>query len=286
MITVKKRKPIFVLVVPSFEDIFNSFYAGEVIKGVSASASRLKVDVLIHITDRFDHKTWLDSSLLDRNYIDGVIFADIDNDTLVVKKAISRGIPTMVLNNMLAEPINCVTIDNWKAAVGVVEHLRKLGHKKIATIAGDLSTQAGELRLEGFKEALNKEDIELPKYYVTQGNFLRTPARTAAQKLLNLQDRPTAIFAASDVMALEVLDVARMKNIRVPEELSVVGFDDNPLHSNSAIPLTTVAQPIVEMGRLGTEFLEQVSRGRIPIPVKETLSTKLVVRKSTAPCPQ
>jgi len=286
MVTVKKRKPIFVLVVPSFEDIFNSFYAGEVIKGVSASASRLKVDVLIHITDRFDHKSWLDSSLLDRNYIDGVIFADIDNDTHVVKKSICRGIPTLVLNNMLNEPINCVTIDNGKAAMDVVAYLRKLGHKKIATIAGDLSTQAGELRLEGFKEALAKDGIDLPKSYMTQGNFLRTPARAAAQKLLSLSDRPTAIFAASDVMALEVLDVARSKNIRVPEELSVVGFDDNPLHMNSSIPLTTVSQPIGEMGRLGTEFLIQISQGRLPIPVKETLPTKLVVRKSTASCPQ
>jgi len=285
MITVKKRKPIFVLVVPSFEDIFHSFYAGEIIKGVSATASRIKVDVLIHITDRFDHKTWLDSSLLDRNYIDGVIFADIDNDIHVVKKSICRGIPTMVLNNMLKEPINCVTIDNRQAAFGVVEHLLKLGHKKIATIAGDLTTQAGELRLEGFKEAFAKEGLDLPKNYVTYGNFLRTPARTAAQKLLSLSDRPTAIFAASDVMALEVLDVARAKNIRVPEELSVVGFDNNPLHINSEVALTTVSQPIVEMGRLGTEFLEQISQGRVPIPVKETLATKLVVRKSTTTCP-
>ena len=281
---IRKRKKTFVLVVPSFEDIFHAFYAGEIIKGVSFAASRLKIDILLHITDRFDHRGWLDSSLLDRNFIDGIVFADIDNDINIVKKAIQRGMPTLVLNNYLSEPINCVAIDNRKSTFEIVDHLVKLGHTQIATIAGDLTTQAGVYRLEAFKEALLQYGIKPGKQYLTTGDFLRTPAREAAHKLLKLKSRPTAIFAASDVMALELMDVARSYKLRVPQDISVVGFDDNPLNVNSSVRLTTVAQPLVEMGRVGTEELNQISLGKAKLPVKIMLPAKLVVRQSTSRC--
>ena len=284
MIYKRRRKKIFVLVIPRFEDIFHSFYAGEIIKGVTIAASRLKIDILVHITDRFDHRGWLDSTLLDANYIDGIIFGDIDNDVQMVKKAISRSIPTMVLNNYLKEPINCIAIDNRKATFDVVHHLVKLGHRKIATITGDLSTQAGQMRLDGFCDALAEYGLRVPKYYITNGSFLRTPARLAAQKLLRLKNRPTAIFAASDVMALEVIDVAKANQIKIPDDLSVVGFDDNPLNINSPVRLATVFQPLVEMGRLGVERLREISLGQAQLPVKMVLSAQLVERKSTTIC--
>lgn len=277
---VKKRKQTFVLVIPRFEDIFHSYYAGEILKGVGLAASRLSIDILIHITDRSDHRGWLDSSLMDPSFIDGIVFADIDNDISVVKKAIQHGIPCMVLNNTLSEPINCIAVNNKLAAFEIVEHLVELGHTQIATIAGDLNTQAGQLRLEGFMEALERHHIKIPENYITQGDFLRSPARQAAEKLLNLEKRPTAIFAASDVMALEVMDVAKNQHISVPKNLSVIGFDDNPLIHNSAVGLTTVNQPLVEMGRLGIENLHQVTIGKAKLPVKILLSTQLVKRQS------
>ncbi len=284
IIRIKKRKKTFVLVIPSFEDIFNAFYAGEIIKGASMAASRLKIDILIHITNRYDHRGWLDATLLDRRYIDGIIFGDIDNDVSVVEKAITRGIPTMVLNNYLEEPINCIGIDNRKAAEEVVSHLIKLGHRNIATIAGDLSTQAGKMRLEGFHAALKLANISVPAGNIVQGDFLRTPARAAAIKLLKLKECPTAVFAASDVMAFELIDVARANNLNIPEDLSVIGFDDNPLNANSSIRLTTVAQPLMEMGRLGVEHLVQISNAQVPLPLKMMLSAKLITRASTGPC--
>ena len=276
---IRKRKQTFVLVVPRFEDIFHAFYAGEILKGVGLAASRLKVDVLLHITDRQDHRGWLDSTLLDGRYIDGIIFADIDNDLNVVKKAIRCGIPCLVLNNVLLEPINWIAVDNKKAAFDVVEYLKKLGHTKIATIAGDLSTQAGLMRLDGYQEALMREG-KCPSTYITYGEFLRTPARKAAEKILKLTDRPTAVFAASDVMALEFMVAARTQNIRIPEDLSIVGFDDNPIIHGSSIALTTVRQPLVEMGRLGVEHLFQVTQGKAQLPVKILLPTELVERQS------
>ena len=278
----KKRKLTFVLVIPRFEDIFHSYYAGEIIRGVSLSASRLNADFLIHITDRSNHQGWLDSTLMDKNYVDGIIFADIDNDVGIVKKAIRWGMPCIVLNNILDEPINYVAVNNHSAAFEVIKHLIKFGHNQIATIAGDVSTQAGLRRLDGYRDALNEQNIHIPRSYITFGEFLRTPARAAAKKLLKLKNRPTAIFVASDVMALEAIDVAKSMGIRVPEELSIVGFDNNPFSTSSTVKLTTVSQPLVEMGRLGAENLYQISHGKVKLPVKVVLPTKLIKRDSVS----
>jgi LacI family transcriptional regulator len=277
-----KRKPIYVLILPRFEDIFHSFYTGEITKGVNLAASRLNVDFLVHITDRSNHDTWLDPTLLDRKFVDGILFADIDNDLDIVKRAIMKGMPCLVLNNIIQEPINYIAVNNYKAAMSVVEEFIKLGHKNIATIAGDLSTQAGQSRLEGYQDALKKHNIELDKAYVKIGGFLRTPARQAAADLFKLKTRPTAIFAASDVMAMEAMDVAKSKKISIPSELAICGFDDNPLRANSTIPLATVSQPLVEMGRLGLEMLYQISQGKAKLPVKEVLQAKLIKAESMA----
>jgi DNA-binding LacI/PurR family transcriptional regulator len=277
----RTRKLTFVLIIPRFEDIFHSYYAGEIIRGVSLASSRLNADLLIHMTDRSDHSTWLSPAFMNRGYVDGILFADIDNDINIVKKAIRSGMCCMVLNNILSEPINYIAMDNKKAAVEIVNHLVALGHKNIATIAGDVSTQAGLMRLEGFREALDDKGIKVSRTNITFGDFLRTPARLAAQKLLKQKERPTAIFAASDVMALELIDVAKSMGMKVPEELSVVGFDDNPLVISRSVNLTTVSQPLVEMGRLGLENLYQISRGKARLPVKIVLPTELIKRGST-----
>jgi len=279
---IKKNKKTFVLVVPRFEDIFNSFYAGEIIKGASLGASRLKVDILMHIVDRSDHSSWLNSDFFDLKFIDGIVFADIDNDINVVKRSIRRGIPTIVLNNYLKQPINCIAIDNYQAAVDAVERLVKLGHERIATIAGEQMTQAGQTRLMGFCDALEAIGLRLPKSYIVYGDFLRSAARKGTEKLLALKHPPSAIFAASDVMALEVLDAAREKKVRVPQELSVIGFDHNPLAMNSSVPLTTFSQPLAEMGRLGVEHLYKISEGKERLPFKLMLSAEYIERDSVS----
>ena len=278
----KIKSKAYGLIVPRFEDVLHSFYASEIIKGVSLSASHLKADVLIHITERLQHEDWLSWPILNSNYLDGVLFADINGDKATLKKVIARGIPYLVLNNYFTEDINCISIDNEKASIEAVNYLVKLGHKKIATIAGDLNTQAGKSRLKGYKETLAKHKIALKDDYITVGGFLRTPARSAAEKLLHLHQRPTAIFAASDVMALETIDLAKKEGLSVPGDLSVIGFDDNPVAMYSSIGLTTVRQPIVEMGQLGLETLGQLAQGKLQSPVKTVLPAKLVLRQSCA----
>jgi len=277
-----KGNHTYALVIPRFEDIFHSYYSCEVIKGIGVAASRLKADVLIHITDRFNHEDWLTSPLLNMDVIDGILFADINGDVATLKKVIEKGIPYLVMNNILDGPMNYIAIDNKKAAKEAVQYLIKLGHNKIATISGELMTQAGKSRLDGYLEALAENHIPAKEEYLTRGEFLRSPARQSARHLLNLKNRPTAVFAASDVMALELIDVAKKIPVQIPEELSIIGFDDNPLAEYSPISLTTVSQPLAEMGRLGLENLHQIALGKAKLPVKIMLEAKLVERDSCA----
>ncbi|MBU4305071.1 MAG: substrate-binding domain-containing protein [Candidatus Omnitrophica bacterium] len=280
------KRRLYTLVVPRFEDIFHSFFAQEVIKGASITASRLDVDMLVHITERGVHDEWFSSAVFTSSISSGILFADIDQDRQAVRKIMHSNIPCLVLNNFFLEPVNCIAIDNYKATRRVMEYLIKLGHKKIAAICGDLNTESGQERLKGYADGLTVNGIAVEKRYIKKGEFLRTPARRAAEQLLSLSELPTAIFAASDVMALEVLDVAKEKGIFIPQQLSVVGFDDNPLNAYSSIGLTTVRQPITEMARIGLEMLHRIAQGKEKVPVQKKLTARLVKRESCDYCKQ
>jgi LacI family transcriptional regulator len=156
----------------------------------------------------------------------------------------------------------------------------RLGHREIATVTGDLNTQAGLDRLDGFVLAMKAAHLPMKDGYIQYGRFRVEEARQAMEALLVLKDRPTAVFVASDEMAIEAINVALAKRVRVPEELSVVGFDDNPIAAHARIPLTTIQQPLKEMGRLGMELLMQQVTGKRKTPSKVLLQTKLIERQS------
>lgn len=259
------------LIIPRFEGIFHSYYALQVLKGIGGAAERTRCDLLLHITDG---KT-------SPSNVDGVIFLDIFGCDDLLDQTLDAGTPVVVLNHYLEDlPVSCVAIDNETAAERVVDYLVKLGHKDIATITGDLKTQAGLDRLDGFVKAMKARQLAVRDEYIRFADFGLPSARTAAEGLLALKDRPTAIFVASDDMALETINVALGKNFRVPEELSIVGFDDNPSAAHGRVPLTTVRQPLDEMGRKGLEVLLQQVGGKKKSPTKLLLPTELIERQS------
>ncbi|MBI3322947.1 MAG: substrate-binding domain-containing protein, partial [Candidatus Omnitrophica bacterium] len=213
--------------------------------------------------------------------VDGLIFVDIYGCEELLDRAIDDSIPAVVLNHYLEElPVNCVAIDNKTGAERVMDYLVKLGHRDIATITGDLKTQAALDRLDGFVKAMKARELPVSNDYIRYGDFGLPSARKAMEELLKLKARPTAVFVASDEMALEAINVALAKGVRVPEELSIVGFDDNPIAAQARIPLTTVRQPLDEMGRLGVDILAQQIAGKKKSPTKLLLPTELVERQS------
>jgi len=271
------KSNVVALVIPRYEGIFYSFYALELIRGIGTLTAALKLDLLLHLTDN--------NSSLNLKGVGGVIFADIIANRLQLEDALSCGIPSVLINNY-AEDLNvtCLAIDNKKGAEEAVNYLIGLGHKKIAHITGDIVTQAASHRLTGYKAAMEKGKIAFKQEYVVNTDYPRGQARSAAEKLFNLPDRPTAVFVASDSMALEVITVARERGIRIPQDLSVVGFDDNPSGLYGPVALTTVRQPLVKMAQDSVKELNILmtdkNAGKKAQTKKIYLPTELVIRES------
>ena len=265
------------LVMPSYPGIFHSYYAIELIRGVGHACETLRMDMIFHITDG--------NKPISGSRFGGVIFADIIDNREQVQSCIDDGIPCMVINNFVMDmPVNYVASDNLEGGKMATEYLINLGHKRIATISGDLKTQSGFQRLKGFREIMEAKGLPIRDEYIIHGDYSRICARQAAEKLFDMAEPPTAIFAASDDMALEVMSVATERGIKVPSDVSVIGYDDNPQATYSNVGLTTVRQPIFQMGEHGVKTLCDVINHKIEPPVQEVLHPEIVMRDSCQRC--
>ncbi len=264
------------LIIPEYEGIFSSFYALEIIKYVGREVERLKKDLFVHIFRGRD--------VFDESKVDAVLFSDLIANDEQLKRIISRGVFCVVINNnAFGMPVSFVSIDNYKAAFDIVEYLLGLGHVRIAHITGDLKTQCAKDRLLGFQEALHRNNILFPEAYIQKGDFSRTSARRCFENLFKLQEPPTAIFCASDDMAEEVLQVCSERSVKVPEQVSLVGFDENPNYLYSPVSLTTVNQPLEAMIKEAIGFIEKFLETRKSTVLQKVLPAALVIRESTAP---
>lgn len=269
------RSNIVALVIPRYEGVFYSFYVLELIRGIGTLCEAFKLDLLLHLTDT--------RSSLNLRGVGGIIFADLIGNRRQLEDALSAGIPSVVINNFVEDlPVSCVAVDNQGGAIGAVDYLVSLGHKKIAHISGDLITQAAAARLEGYKKALQKNHITLQPQYLFKTDYSRGQARAAAEKLFKMENPPTAVFVASDAMALEVMNVAGELGKSIPRDLSIVGFDDNPSGLYGPVALTTVRQPLIKMAEEGVKELERfMEREALEPKIKKVfLPTQLVIRES------
>jgi LacI family transcriptional regulator, repressor for deo operon, udp, cdd, tsx, nupC, and nupG len=194
-----------------------------------------------------------------------------------------RAIPPMVavLERLPAYDAPVVRIDHRAASAEVTKHLIDLGHRRIAHITGSRAAASTEHRLAGYKDALSAAGIPFDEALVVQGLFSMQSGADAMEKLLALEDRPTGVFAGNDEMAFGAVKAARVHGLSVPEDLSMVGFDDQTTAAFYNPPLTTIHTPCREIGRQATqELIEQIAGREVTREV--VLPTKLVVRDSTA----
>lgn len=268
------KSNVVALVMPRYEGIYYSFYALELIRGIGTLCEELKLDLLLHLTDA--------RSSFNLKGVGGIIFADIIGNRHQLEEAFTSSIPCVVINNYVDDlEVSCIAIDNRNGAIQAVDYLISLGHKKIAHITGDLVTQAAAQRFEGYKQALIKHNLELRQDYVFKTDYSRGEARLAAEKLIEISDPPTAVFVASDSMALEAMTVVREHGKEVPRDLSIVGFDDNPSGLYGPVALTTVRQPLIKMAEESVKILNGLLNpgGKVKIN-KLVLPTELVIRES------
>ncbi|MDP2924060.1 MAG: LacI family DNA-binding transcriptional regulator [Candidatus Omnitrophota bacterium] len=260
----------FGLIIPGYEGIFYSFYALELIRTVALALDKKGIDLHLHI---FWNKDGFKTSL-----VDGAILADVIENDNQLKRLVKEDFPLVVINKKIEEPqVSFVAIDNFKGAHEATEFLIHHGHRLIAHLAGDTRVQCAKERLDGYKAALEKNKIKLKEDYIKITNFSSKDAREKLEELFLLKEPPTAIFCCSDEVASEVLVFAEERRIKVPKDLSVVGFDDNPHCLYGNLMLTTVRQPLDKMATSAVEILKEIIEKKIP-PKRTVLETELIVR--------
>ncbi|GAA3753577.1 LacI family DNA-binding transcriptional regulator [Salinactinospora qingdaonensis] len=276
-----------------FQALFDSLvnpYSIYVLDGVLAGAKNLGIEV---ITSSFASEApdrrgsvgvdWIED--LSARGRAGLLVVTSELTAEEIATCTKLGLSLAVVDplNPLDENLVSVGATNWAGGVQATEHLLSLGHRRIGYAGGPEQSVPARERLHGYREALETAGVEIDPALTLYDSFHPEAGQRMTHTLLDRDDPPTAIFAGSDLVALGVLQAARARGLSVPAELSVVGFDDTYSALWTDPPLTTVHQPLHDMGRVALRTVVQLARGERPDSQHVQLATRLVVRDSTAP---
>lgn len=226
------------------------------LRGVATTLSRANYELVIYPVDSVEHLEGYISSIPIMGNLDGLIIMSLAIQDKDVRRLIENEMQT-VLIEFSHERLNSIVINDEQGGRMVAEYLIKKGHKSFGFL-GDIepperyAIHPVKSRLSGFKKVLGEAGISLPQKSIKQALYSQENSQQAAYELLNASDRPTALFAASDIQALSVMKVARQLNLRIPDDLAIVGFDD--IDMADYVDLTTVRQHLDESGRLSAEM--------------------------------
>lgn len=266
-----------------FNDL-DSPWAVEIIRGVEEAAHANGIGTVVSAVHArsTDTRQWLQN--LRARATDGVILVLSDLQAPVRAELRRLNVPVVVVDPAGVPSMDVPTIGatNWVGGLRATEYLLSLGHRRIGFIAGPPSLLCSRARLDGYRAALEAAGQPVDDGLIIQGNFYHESGFEAGVSLLGLPERPTAIFASSDQMALGVYEAVRQMGLRVPDDVSVVGFDDLPEVRWCSPPLTTVRQPLAEMGLLAARTVLRLAAGEKLESPRVELATELVVRNSTA----
>jgi LacI family xylobiose transport system transcriptional regulator len=264
-------------------DEFDSSWALEVAHGAIVAAQQNGLSVAVtSLSDGDERRVWFDH--ITSRGTRGIIL-------LLSKLSASqrRGLRLRRLPFVVIDPasdpgpdVSSVGTTNWSGGLVATRHLIELGHRRIAAIAGQSGVLSSRARLDGYRAALETAGLPVHEDLVRCGDFRVPGGYEQGKALLELTEAPTAVFASNDQQAYGVIEAAREAGLRVPQELSVVGFDDLPISRWFSPPLTTVRQPLKEMAALAVKVLldADASDGQV---TRYELATDLIVRESTAP---
>jgi DNA-binding LacI/PurR family transcriptional regulator len=252
---------------PLLEVIFHQFdsdWALEIFMGVEQVARESDLAVVLSEMQgrRTPGRSWIEGVLARRPTGVIAVMSDLSEGQRALLK--SRGIPLVVVDPT-GEPLHdtpSIGATNWNGGLAATRHLLGLGHRRIGVIGGPESVLCSRARLDGYRAAMDEADVPIDESLIRHGTFRIENGITEGRALLRLPDPPTAIFAGNDQQALGVYQAAREARLHIPEDLSVIGFDDLPVANWVGPPLTTIRQPLMQMAVAGA---------------------RLVVRESTAP---
>ena len=252
-------------------------YTMTVLSGVLTAAQGERLDVILRLAETLDE----DRSGQPHTH-SGAILITTENPPQHSRRL--DDCPVVHIDPVNPSPPGQVSIGatNFAGGVAATEHLVGLGHRRIGHVAGPEAMECSQARLAGYAQTLRRFRIAMDEALIVHSEFTYPDGQEAARALLDQDSPPTAIFAASDEIALGIIEEARQRSIRVPDDLSIVGFDDTAMAVRSAPRLTTVAQPLAEMGVLAVRSLVTLMDGRPTDSDHIELSTRLVIRDSTS----
>ncbi|MDQ0243544.1 DNA-binding LacI/PurR family transcriptional regulator [Bacillus fengqiuensis] len=273
-----KRTGTIGLLVP---DIANPFFA-EVARSFEDYAQKLGFGLVICSTDGKDEKARLYLSLLMRKQVDGLIITTYIKDADLLDQLTQRQIPIVLFSvDIPTLSVNAVSVDDYKGGLQATNYLLSLGHKRIGVIAEDLSRSS--YRIQGYKEAMTQAGAKVMESDIICTKATVQNGEAVAQQLLKKKGRPTAIFACNDLLAIGAMQAARKLDIKIPEELSIIGFDNTILAEIANPPLTSVSQPIKEMANQAMTVLVEEIENEQSSKQRVFMLPELVIRNSTAP---
>jgi LacI family transcriptional regulator len=263
-----------------------SSYFNQLIRGIDAATAEIGYDLMLYTTHARRESEAQHAAELASGPADGLIFVlavDIEN---YVGRLRRQGVPYVLLDHDRDVPDSTfVTAANRRGAREAIDHLIGLGHRRIGFITGTAGTSSARERLAGYRDALRAARVDYDPALVVKGDFLETRGYAATAQLLALEERPTAIFTSADTAAFGAVKAVRAAGLKVPRDISIVGFDDIPEASLVMPPLTTVRQPLQEMGATAVRLLRRLMDEPDATPRRTELLTELIVRESTAPPP-
>jgi DNA-binding LacI/PurR family transcriptional regulator len=259
-------------------------WALEIVRGVERVAGRHHLAVVLAESRgrRTPGRGWIEGVLARRPMGVIAVFSDLSQATR--EQLRTRGIPFVVVDPT-GEPLHdtpSIGATNWNGGLTATRHLLTLGHRRIGVIGGPAGVLCSRARLDGFRAAMDEAGVVVDPGLVSRGRFQVEEGIERGRALLARPDRPTAVITGNDLQALGVYQAAREARLHIPDDLSIVGFDDLPVARWVSPPLTTVRQPLVEMAETAAELVLAMGRGE-PTQTRVELATELVVRESTAP---
>lgn len=277
------RSHILGLMIP---DLQNPFFS-DVARGVEDYAYNHEYAVILCSSDENIDKQTFYLNTLYAESVDGIILPPIPGEHgRLAWLAQEQRLPIVCLDRHLpALTLDTVVVDNHRGAFEAVELLIRLGHRRIAIITGLPALSTSQERLEGYLEALSKHDVPVLPHLIRRGDSRYESGRLEAGHLLDEPVPPTALFVGNNLMTLGALEAIHSRGIRVPEQLSIIGFDDMLWAASLNPPLTTVRQPGYEIGRQAAELLLQRIAEPSRPPTVVVCQPELVLRASCGPAP-
>jgi LacI family transcriptional regulator len=259
-------------------------YFGEIARGVDEELASEEYDLMLYTTHRRKGRESAYVTRLTRNLVDGLLLVLPRNAEAYLETLRHRRFPHVLVDHQgLSFDVPSVGATNWQGGYDGTRYLTELGHRRVGFITGDMALGCARDRLAGYQQALSDAGITIDPELIREGDFMQPKGFECANELLDLPSRPTAIFASNDVSAFGAMDAVRHRGLRIPEDVSILGFDDIPQAAQMYPSLTTIRQPLAEMGRAATQLLfTYINEPDAPIKRLE-LPTELIVRRSCQP---